>query len=36
MGLKYSKVHKSRIYSNLVKDLIDIRLYKNFSSTYLG
>jgi len=36
MGLKYSKIYKSGVYSNLVKGLTDIKLYKNFSSTYLG
>ena len=33
---KYSKIYGSGVYPNLVKGLADIKLYKNFSSTYLG
>jgi len=36
MGLKYSKVLRSRVYPNLVKGLTDIKLCKDFSFTYLG
>jgi len=36
MGLKYSKIFKPGVYPNLVKGLADIKLYKDFSSTYLG
>ena len=35
-GPKCSKIYRSGVYSNLVKGLADIKLYKNFSSTYLG
>jgi len=36
MGLKYSKLFRPRVYSNLVKGLADIKLYKDPNSTYLG
>ena len=36
MGLKYSKVLRSRVYPNLIKGLTDIKLYKDLSPTYLG
>jgi len=36
MGLKYSKIFKPRVYPNSVEGLADIKLYKDFSSTYLG
>ena len=36
VSLKYSKVLKSKVYPNLVKGLIDIKLSKNFSFIYLG
>ena len=35
-GLKYSKIYRSRVYSNLVEGLIDIKLYKYLSSIYSG
>ena len=35
-GLKYSKILRPRVYSNLVEGLADIKLYKYLSSTYLG
>ena len=36
MGPKYYKVFKSRVNPNLVESLADIKLYKDFSPTYLG
>ncbi len=36
MGLKYNKVLKSRVYPNLIEGLMDIKLYKDLSLTYLG
>jgi hypothetical protein len=36
IGLKYSKILRPRVYLNLVEGLVDIKLYKDLSSTYLG
>ena len=36
LSLKYSKIYRSRVYPNLVEGLADIKLYKYFSSIYLG
>ena len=36
MGPKYSKIFRFRVYPNLVKGLIDIKLYKDLGSTYLS
>ena len=36
MGLKRGKVLRSRVYPNLIKGLIDIKLYEDLSPTYLG
>ena len=36
MGLKHSKVLRSRVYFNSVKGLTDIKLYKDPSLTHLG
>ena len=36
MGLKRNKVLRSRVYPNLVEGLVDIKLYKDLSLTYLG
>ena len=33
---KYSKIYRSKAYPNLVKGLIDIKLYKYLSFIYLG
>ncbi len=35
MGLKCNKVLKSKVYPNSIKGLIDIKLCKDFSLTYL-
>ena len=35
MGLKRSKVLRSRVYPNSVEGLADIKLYKDLSLTYL-
>jgi hypothetical protein len=36
IGLKHNKVLRSRVYFNLVKGLIDIKLCKDLSPIYLG
>jgi len=36
MGLKCNKIFRPRVHPNLVEGLADIKLYKDFSSTYLG
>jgi len=36
MGLKYSKLLRPRVYPNSVEGLVDIKLYKDPSSTYSG
>ena len=36
MGPKHNKVLRFRVYPNLVEGLVDIKLYKDLSLTYLG